>query len=259
MGGPRCTLFVGGGLCAVLPTLGRGQKAAPLCPVLLWTVSWRGGARPTCQAPWPPSSATPASRRGIGSSRGQARVAMGDPCVCPSISGTSSVSQSSPILAFGCRDACCVGADRAGRGRRGSSVCRGPSHQTPPASIPSFSARGAGSRCGWLTALPQTGRVPAGPADGRAQDGRGFLPPVLSPERSRAPCFKRCRERDPLGPGAVSSQRRGGLGTPSAGTAAASPPLRSAISPQSPGGLRGLVPTACWCLWGHVTSVRPPG
>lgn len=174
-------------------------------------MSWRGGARPTCQAPWPPSSATPATRRGIGSSRGQARVAMGDPCVCPSISGTSSVSQSSPILAFGCRDACCVGADRAGRGRRGSSVCRGPSHQTPPASIPSFSARGAGSRCGWLTALPQTGRVPAGPADGRAQDGRGFLPPVLSPERSRAPCFKRCRERPSgAGGGQLPAQGRSG-------------------------------------------------
>ena len=60
-----CTLPVGwGGLCSVLPMLGCRQEAAPLCPVLLWTMSWRGRARPRCQAPWPLLCPPPAPCRG---------------------------------------------------------------------------------------------------------------------------------------------------------------------------------------------------
>ena len=31
------------GLCSALPTLGRRQESAPLCPVLLWTTGWGAG------------------------------------------------------------------------------------------------------------------------------------------------------------------------------------------------------------------------
>ena len=169
-----CTLSMagGGGLCSVLPTLGRRQEASPLCPVLLWTTSWRGRARPRCQASWPPLSPPPAPCRGDRLTSGhQAWVGTGDPCTCPSISGTSSVSQTSPILAFSCGDACCVRGLTELPGGRGAAVSAADPHtrrhsprsRASPHVVPGAAVVGwrlfpglDASLPGWLKAVPGT-------------------------------------------------------------------------------------------------------
>lgn len=169
------------------------------------TVSWRGGARPTCQAPWPPlPGATPATRGGQGH-LGPSAGGSGRPLRLPEHLRDQQRSSPVPSWPSAAGMLAVSGADRAGRG--GGAALSGPRTFAPDAQPLDPEARTWCREPLWLAdGSSQTGCVPAGLADGRAQDGRGFLPPVLSARAESGPCFKRCRERDPLGPGAVSSQ-----------------------------------------------------
>ena len=74
------------GLCSALPTLGRRQESAPLCPVLLWTTGWGGGADSGARRPGLRRLHPQPHAEGQAHLRTPAWVGTGDPRACPSIS-----------------------------------------------------------------------------------------------------------------------------------------------------------------------------